>query len=123
VPMQESYEPMYDSAMALSRGTLFPGLDLPFMNSVNSAELKNTPLGDLMAVDFAANELLLYLDTHPDDAEAFSAYKDILTLQAKAHEKFVRLYGPVSHCDLSAAKSFTWLNNPWPWDYCAKTEG
>ena len=34
-PMQQSSEPAYDRRMALARGTLFPGLDLPFMNMVN----------------------------------------------------------------------------------------
>lgn len=32
VPMQQSVKPVYSNAEALSRGTLFPGLDLPFMN-------------------------------------------------------------------------------------------
>lgn len=32
VPMQECVKPTYNTAEALSRGTLFPGLDLPFMN-------------------------------------------------------------------------------------------
>lgn len=32
VPMQRSVKPVYSTAEALSRGTLFPGLDLPFMN-------------------------------------------------------------------------------------------
>ena len=35
VPMQTSAAPAYEAAEALSRGTLFPGLDLPFMNIVN----------------------------------------------------------------------------------------
>ena len=36
VPLQESASPSYESMEALSRGTLFPGLDLPLMNIVNS---------------------------------------------------------------------------------------
>ena len=37
VPMQKSVSPSYDTCEALSRGTLFPGLDLPFMNIVNKS--------------------------------------------------------------------------------------
>ena len=33
-PVQCASEPAYDKRMALARGTLFPGLDLPFMNMV-----------------------------------------------------------------------------------------
>lgn len=123
VPMQESAEPSYGNAQALSRGTLFPGLDLPFMNMVNTGDLTGTPLGELMALDFVAHELLLYLDTHPDDEEAFNMYKKISKLAATAHEKYTRLYGPVDTADIADGKSFTWLKNPWPWDYNAKPEG
>ena len=38
VPMQTSATPAYEAAEALSRGTLFPGLDLPFMNIVNDTQ-------------------------------------------------------------------------------------
>ncbi len=123
VPMQQSVKPMYNTAQALSSGTLFPGLDLPFMNMVNTGDLTGTPLGEVMALDFVAHELALYLDTHSDDAEAFEIYKNVLSLASTAKEKFVKLYGPLTKQDLSQAKSYTWLKNPWPWDYCGKTEG
>ncbi len=70
-PMQCASEPAYDKRMALARGTLFPGLDLPFMNLVNKPADLSTPLCELMAMDFVIRELNLYLDTHPDDREAF----------------------------------------------------
>ena len=123
VPMQESVKPVYNSAEALSRGTLFPGLDLPFMNMVNTGDLTGTPMGELMALDFVSQELLLYLDTHEDDTEAFEMYKNVAELAKSAHDRYVKLYGPVKACDLIKAQSFTWLKNPWPWDYCARSEG
>ena len=42
VPMQTSATPAYEAAEALSRGTLFPGLDLPFMNMVNKGNYTGT---------------------------------------------------------------------------------
>ena len=123
VPMQESAKPAYNTAEALTRGTLFPGLDLPFMNMVNTGDLTGTPLGELMALDFVCHELVLYLDTHCDDTEAFEMLQSVQKLSKAAHEKYVKLYGPLMHKDLEYAKSFTWLKNPWPWDYCARTEG
>lgn len=59
VPMQQSVKPVYSNAEALSRGTLFPGLDLPFMNMVNTGDMTGTPLGEVMALDFVAHELAL----------------------------------------------------------------
>lgn len=87
VPMQESAEPNYEPATALARGTLFPGLDLPFMNMVNQPG-PATPLSELMAVDFVADELRLYLDTHKDDTEAFEMLQRILALSSQAHREY-----------------------------------
>ena len=123
VPMQQSSLPQYEPAKGIMRGTLFPGLDLPLFNIVNTGELANTPLGELMALDFASHELRLYLDTHADDTEAFSMLQELLKLAKEAHRRYTKLCGPVKPCDLLEAQSFTWLNNPWPWDYPEKQEG
>lgn len=122
VPMQEAASPSYESGEALSRGTLFPGLDLPFMNIVNDT-VKNTPLTELMAIDFVAHELALYLDTHADDREAFNMYQAFLALKKEARERYVSLYGPVMHSDMLGMNCYDWLNNPWPWDFQPAMEG
>ncbi len=119
--MQSSVSPAYDSAQALARGTLFPGLDLPFMNMVNK-ELASTPLTELMAIDFVVDELELYLDTHSKDSEAFSLYQTSLGPQKEAHERYVRSYGPIQQCDMLGASSYSWMKAPWPWEYQPKQE-
>lgn len=121
VPMQCSAVPAYEPGEALSRGTLFPGLDLPFMNIVNS-NLKSTPMTEMMAIDFVADELELYLDTHSDDVEAFAMYQTFLALQKEARERYVQLYGPVTQTDMLGMGDYAWLNNPWPWDFQPKME-
>lgn len=120
VPMQQSAAPAYEPNEALSRGTLFPGLDLPFMNITNASFEESTPLLELMALDFVCDELGLYLDTHSADAEAFATYQSFMRLAKEAHKRYTELYGPVCKRDLVNAKSFTWLNNPWPWEYVGK---
>ena len=121
VPMQESAAPSYEAAEALSRGTLFPGLDLPFMNIVNK-ELPASPMTEMMAIDFVADELELYLDTHSDDSEAFAMYQTILALQREARERYARMCGPVTQQDMLGAERYTWLGSPWPWEYRAGRE-
>ena len=79
--------------------------------------LENTPLSELMALDFVLDELELYLDTHKDDKEAFATYQSFLRLAAEGHKKYVSLYGPISQTDMLGATSYNWINNPWPWDY------
>lgn len=48
IPAQKSSEPAYKSGEALSRGTLFPGLDLPFKNIVNQMPAETTELRELI---------------------------------------------------------------------------
>ena len=119
VPEQLSAKPKYESDKALTRGTLFPGLDLPLGNIVNS-DTPDVPLSELMALEFAAHDLSLYLDTHPGDQEAFDTYKDLLALSEEGKQRYIRMYGPVCKTDLKKATRYTWLNGPWPWEYVGK---
>ncbi len=121
VPMQRSASPAYESNEALSRGTLFPGLDLPFMNIVNN-DVAATPATELQAICFVTHELALYLDTHSDDAEAFAMFQTFLALKQEAHERYVKLCGPVTQMDMLGMDSYAWSSNPWPWDFQRKTE-
>lgn len=121
VPMQTSAQPSFEANEALARGTLFPGLDLPFMDLVNEA-LPSSPKTEMMAIDFVVDELELYLDTHPEDDEAFALYQTMLALQQEARMRYVRLCGPVQQTDMLNAESYTWLNDPWPWDFPARRE-
>jgi len=114
-PFQRSAETQYESGEALTRGTLFPGLDLPFMNIVNK-NLPATPATELMAIDFVCNELVLYLDTHKEDQEAFELLQSFLALAKEAQRRYVQLCGPLQYTDLLSADRYTWLDDPWPWE-------
>ena len=122
VPTQQSAQPAYEPGQALVRGTLFPGLDLPFMNMVNKGNYTGTPLGELMALDFVIKELQLYLDTHKQDREAFETLKTTIALYEEGRERYVRLYGPLTITDMAVADTYTWICDPWPWDYRDETE-
>ncbi len=116
VPFQRTGSQKYEPKFALVRGTLFPGLDLPFMGMVNTGEKSNTPLHELQALGFAVQELGLYLDTHPDDKEAlelFIAYSDLYDNGAKEYQ---RRYGPFEQADAGRGGMYDWIDNPWPWD-------
>ncbi len=121
VPMQTSAAPAYEAEDALLRGTLFPGLDLPFMGLVNR-DLPSTPLAEMMAIDFVVDELELYLDTHAEDEEAFALYQTMLSLQKEARERYARRCGPILQSDMLGMDSYAWLSGPWPWEYCQRKE-
>lgn len=117
VPMQTSSKPQYETGEAVIRGTLFPGLDLPFKNIVNTKRIDGTALGEIQSIFFAITELQLYLDIHSDDTEALQTLKELITLGNEAKETYVKAYGPLMIEDIEGADRYTWLDNPWPWNY------
>ena len=117
VPMQEKNPVRYGRMEALQTGTLFPGLDLPFKAAIQAnSKLNNTALVELMALDFAIDELGLYLTTHSDDREALQVYWSYIKLAQEGREKYQKLYGPLLQTDLTPDDGFSWLKDPWPWE-------
>lgn len=121
VPFQMDAPPKYEPRTAIIRGTLFPGLDLPFMNMINQKELTVTPLTELQTLGFALHELALYLDTHRDDKEAFDVFRTFQRLYTQGREKYEKECGPLTHKS-PMDNSYTWLDDPWPWEYVANRE-
>ena len=120
VPFQMENPPRYEPQKGLVRGTLFPGLDLPFMGMVNQNE-RTTPLAELQAMNFGIQELALYLDTHRDDKEALEVYRNLQKIYAKGREKYEKMCGPLNHMSLVDGE-YHWLCDPWPWEYAANRE-
>ena len=100
----------------LATGTLFPGLNLPFFKAVEPGKLTNTALTELMALGFAIQELGLYLDTHQNDSEALELFTKYVELEREGRKKYIAMYGPLSMADAAGQSTYTWVNNPWPWD-------
>ena len=121
VPFQLENPPVYDAKKGIIRGTLFPGLDLPFMGMVNQKDLPQTPMAELQTLAFAINELALYLDTHREDTEALEMYKTYQKMYVEGRKKYEREYGPLSHMSETGNK-FSWLDDPWPWEYASHRE-
>lgn len=125
VPFQPNNPPTYPAKKGIVRGTLFPGLDLPFMGLVNEAPLGDTPMQELQTLCFALVELGEYLDTHADDEEAFELFRSYGELYRKGLKEYEKQCGPLSIRAAAADDKFSWLNGPWPWEYNAncKKEG
>ena len=122
VPFQLENPPVYEAQKGIVRGTLFPGLDLPFMGMINQRELPVTPLAELQTLAFAIQELALYLDTHRNDKEALDMYRTYQRMYMDGKKKYENEFGPLNHMSESGEK-YRWLDDPWPWEYCANREG
>lgn len=117
VPFQRENPPRYEARKGMIRGTMYPGLDLPFMGLVNNRELPVTPLSELQVLGFALHDLALYLDTHRDDKEALEVYRSYQQIYHKGMMEYAEQHAPLSHAMPSDGKDYNWLNDPWPWEY------
>ena len=117
VPVQGNSPVRYSRMEALETGTLFPGLNLPFKAAIQAnTGLNNTALVELMALDFALQELGLYLNTHPEDQEVLQLYWSYVQLAREGRERYQEAYGPLLQTDLTPEQGYAWLKDPWPWD-------
>ena len=99
------------------RGTIFPGLDLPFMGMVNSKEKNGTALVQVQELGFALRELGLYLDTHAADDEAAALYNQYAERYEDAMQQYQQSGCSLTQMQAAMSGRYEWLRDPWPWDY------
>lgn len=95
---------VYQPESALRTGTLFPELHKP-MNGRCPGSCNMSTAGQQSA--FSAWDLRLYLDTHPDDAEARALFGQM------AQEAEEPCYATTF---LSGGTGWGWTDEPWPWE-------
>ena len=117
VPFQQDAPQKYSQSDALSNGTLFPGLNLPFHLKVDGSTLPATPLAELQALEFVVLELGIYLDTHPEDEEAFQLYRQYVAMERSAKATYEDANGPLMKDSTANYESYRWLRDPWPWNF------
>ncbi|MBP3478376.1 MAG: spore coat protein CotJB [Oscillospiraceae bacterium] len=122
VPFQNESPPQYPHRKGMIRGTMFPGLDLPFKGKVNQREKAVTPLTELQTLGFAVQDLGLYLDTHPHDREVMALYREYQKRYDACAEDYKRKYGPLNRRQVPDTECYQWMTGPWPWEY-AKNRG
>ena len=117
VPFQRQNPPRYEARKGFIRGTMYPGLDLPFMGMVNNREFPITPMSELQVLGFALHDLALYLDTHRDDKEALEVYRSYQKIYHDAMMRCNDQQMPINHGMPNNNENYDWLNDPWPWEY------
>ena len=81
---------------------------------VVNCEARREMLQEIRCLDFAINELALYLDTHPDDEKALCLHRKYCKEAKECKDKYQRVFGPLTinyPCN-----KWRWLEEPWPWE-------
>ena len=71
-------------------------------------------LQEIRCLEFAINELALYLDTHPDDQKALCLHRKYCKEVKDLKDKYQKVFGPLTinyPCN-----KWRWLEEPWPWE-------
>lgn len=116
-----SRDNLFNPTDGFDKGNMFTNLYEQYKNYMpKSPVVKNEQeklLYDLQAVCFAAHDLNLYLDVHPEDQSMFMLFQDY---QKKAKEltmEYEKKYGPLTvGSNQMNSNTFDWENSPWPWE-------
>lgn len=104
------------------RGNMEAGSYIPYKNmtyippKINGQ--RESDLYKLQEIAFAAHDVNLYLDTHPNDANAIKLYNEYNKQEKMLNDAYERKYGPVDLSDTEGLSMtpWAWVENPWPWN-------
>lgn len=68
-------------------------------------------------LDFAINEVTLYLDAYPDSAPALEYYTRISAQRDEAVAAYEANIGPLTMYGNRSTEGWQWVRSPWPWQY------
>ena len=65
---------------------------------------------------FALLEAALFLDSHPDNAEALDYFTKYRQLLARAEQEYEERFGPLHQDNADGELCWEWVSQPWPWE-------
>ena len=85
--------------------------------------MKSAALRKIHALDFSILEFGLYLDTHAWDKRAIRKRQELLAERKAAVMAYEQKFGPyVPTANKVRGDSWSWVNDPWPWEYKCQEE-
>lgn len=83
---------------------------------------KDQLMHQISVVSFAAYDMLLYLDTHPDDTNALAYYREQCDIRRQLLNDYASQFGPLTadYACKNTSAEWDWVMQPWPWEACQK---
>lgn len=82
---------------------------------VNMSERQEL-LFKVQSADFAAYELMLYLDTHPCCQSALTLYQEKVKEAKELRNEYEAKYGPLTAASSSQQTPWQWIQKPQAWE-------
>lgn len=73
-------------------------------------------LKKISAYAFAAYDWNLYLDTHPNDADAITMFHKMADKANELRTEYEQSFGSLTAEASSDAEYWNWIDDPWPWE-------
>lgn len=110
---------LVDSKEGFLKGNMFRDEYVPYKNMgvkmLKPNSEREAHLFKIMEIDFAINDLNLYLDMNPEDASAYEVFKKYTNECIRLKDEYAKKYGPLT-LDQTKSNTYEWMKNPWPWD-------
>jgi len=121
VPTRNNQDNLFDPKDGFEKGNMFMNLYNQYNNyQPTSLKPKNEQeklLLNIQSITFAAHDINLYLDIHPNNQSLLMLYKDYIRKKEELTREYEEKYGPLSPTSKEMGNNqFEWVNSPWPWE-------
>lgn len=119
--MNMNNQNLYNPKEGFIKGNMFSNLYSEYKNYKPQQLIPQTEqeklLYELDSISFAAHELNLYLDMHPEDQSMVTLFNDYRRKLDELTKKYESMYGPLTvNSNEMENKTFSWVNTSWPWE-------
>jgi len=116
----QSSNNLFSPSEGFKNGNLFSNLYSGYKNykpaRLEARTERERDLLKIQEIGFAAHELNLYLDTHPEDQSMLALFNDYRNQVNELTRDYENKYGPLTINSNNMNESFTWVENSWPWE-------
>ena len=118
--MMNNQPNIYSPSEGFDKGNMFSDLYSQYKN-YQPAKLQATNEQTALFLElsrnaFAAHEMNLYLDLHPEDRTMLSLFNDYKDRENKLMKEYETKYGPLTVSSDNMNNSFSWVYSNWPWE-------
>ena len=111
---------LFSPEEGFDKGNMFTNLYSEYKNykpvKIKPKNEQEKLLFDIQEICFAAHELNLYLDIHPEDQTMMMLFKDYCKKSEELTNKYEEMYGPLTVSGDMNKGSFEWVKDSWPWE-------
>lgn len=119
-PFDNNNQPnLYNPQEGFMKGNMFENLYNPYKNYqpavLTPKNNQQKKLYEIQSISFAAHDLNLYLDTHPEDQTMSTLLNDYLRKKRELTKAYEEEYGPFTIDSESMDSAYNWIKK-WPWE-------